>query len=109
MKSWDDFISEDTDASLDSRVAQKVESELHSFRLKKRRNLLTWLIPATMSALGTLFWIRQQNVEDTIRVSENTLLEDASLLDEQIDTETLAIFEDLEMLENLEVLEQWNS
>ncbi len=109
MTSWDDFLSEDTGANVDAQVAQKVSIELDSLRFKKRRTLFAWLIPATMGTLGALIWLRRQNVEDDMPLDQNTQLEGSMFLDEDVDTETLAIFEDLEILENLEVLEQWNS
>lgn len=109
MTSWDDFLSEDTGATVDAQVAQKVSVELDSLRLKKRRTLFAWLIPATMGTLSALIWLRRQNVEDEVHLGQNPQMENSMFLDEEVDTETLAIFEDLEMLENLEVLEQWNS
>ncbi len=122
MTNWDDFLSEETGSELDGRVARSVQNELHLLRVQRRRNLLAWFVPATLGAMGAVVWLRSKSVlQDSPKPGETSVVEEIAyqlpgqttdqLADQlaDIDDETLAIIEDFEMLDNLEVLEKWNS
>lgn len=121
MIKWDDLLSEETSKELDAKIARSVQTELLALnmerRAQRRRTWLAWFVPATMGALGAVaFWKMRPLTSELPQQTDGELGDmafssDVSLTfeDVDIDEETFAILEDFDLLENLEVLEQWNS
>lgn len=117
MIKWDDLLSEEPGKELDAKIARAVQTELQELRAQRRRTWLAWFVPATMGALGAVaFWKLRPLTSELPQQGDGELGDmafssDVSLTfeDVDIDEETFAILEDFDLLENLEVLEQWNS
>jgi hypothetical protein len=113
MIKWDDVLSEETGKELDSRIARSVQGELEQFRAQRRRAWLAWFVPATMGALGAAVWWQSKPLSDELPQQDDEGLGDAAVQavfeGVDVDEELFTILEEFELLENLEVLEQWNS
>lgn len=114
---WDDLLSEETGKELDSRIARSVQVELQVLRAQRRRIWLAWFVPATMGALGAVAFWKSRPLTSELPPQDNGELGDMALQSAfqtafegvDVDDEMFAILQDFELLENLEVLEQWNS
>lgn len=111
MNQWDQVLSEAPRTEFSERVWKAVDAELSACAASSRRGLMKWLMaPMALTAIGFVIFNvwrkeRTEDMQDIILMSD---LEDA-IADSPIDENLALLGEDLEMLEDLEVLEEWKT
>jgi hypothetical protein len=108
MSRWDDFQSEDPSEKHKQNVFSATELELKKNREAYGSSMRRWLFQgiglATTAAIGFWFYQNQGSKKET-----DDSIEFLADNGEIIDSEDFALIDELELLEDLEELEQWQN
>ena len=111
MRSWDDFLNEETGKAYDGKVMLAVQAELELARAQKRRAFFGWLAPVGLGIAGVIGWQAFKKGEGVNESGPGSadllLLTDAHSELGELGEEEFAVLDDLDLLDDLEVLEKW--
>lgn len=109
MKKWNGIVDEKPSQEFEQRVFSAVDKELGEIQRQNRRAMwrqwLLTLVPVAAVASGVLWW--KQKSDDEV---DGDII-DLALADNELDIEDMDTLEDddIDLLEDLEELESWNS
>jgi len=102
MNDQDDFFDIEPSAAHLQEIQRTVKTELEANRQTRRRQLFVWFsVPALASLAALVFW---RNQSPTM----SPLMTQWSLWPEIEVEEDVDFYSNLETLENLDLLEEWN-